>query len=392
MTQTPSIKLEANALSPAELRKQLGSLLSEARVMAGVSVEAVAHETKISKHFIVSLESGLFESLPGRVFGRGFIKNIARYLRSDSVVLLKMYDECWGTVTNPNSSLQNRVVRAASTENIANSSVMGESKKSTLAAEFGRKNAIARLNSKDIPDIKHLPALHPRRKGLAFKVPTWLLRGFMNQHNWLTFLGIVATVMVLGVFGQWLAGQMSKNRRLPKTELTTSSQILGDPASPETQANRTAQEISDPALTMIDVPVPAIVVEKVIETKATAIETPKTAPAIFSPDAKSLESKVIEDSPLKIQGTPIAFEQLLEINVKAPVEMRITVDGKKYEKTAYNAGLTQIRFRDQAEIYVGDASFVELSFNGKSLGSLGAKGRKRKVLFQAKPTESEFPH
>ncbi|MCX6125257.1 MAG: helix-turn-helix transcriptional regulator, partial [Proteobacteria bacterium] len=334
MTQIPSIKLEASNLTPAELRKQLGSLLSEARVMAGVSVEAVAHETKISKHFIVSLESGLFESLPGRVFGRGFIKNIARYLRSDSEILLKMYDECWGTILNPNSSQQNRIVRAPSTENIANSSVMGESKKSTLAAEFGRKNAIARLNSKEIPDIKHLPALHPRRKGLAFKVPTWLLRGFMNQHNWLTFLGILATVMVLGVFGQWLAGQMSKNRRLPKAELTSSGQVSGDSASPETQVNRTTQETSEPSFSIMDAPLPTIVVDKVIETKATVIEPPKTASGIFSPNAKSLESKVIEDSPLKIQGTPIAFEQLLEINVKAPVEMRITVDGKKSEKTA----------------------------------------------------------
>ena len=85
-------------------RAQFGAWMRQARENTGVSIEAISQETRINKGYILSLEAGELDALPGKVFGRGFIKNITKLLKSDSGECLRLYDACWGTLAAPENS------------------------------------------------------------------------------------------------------------------------------------------------------------------------------------------------------------------------------------------------------------------------------------------------
>ena len=54
--------------------------LKTARINAGHTVEEVAFALKIRKHYIVALEEGEFESLPGKVYSNGYLNLYLKYL------------------------------------------------------------------------------------------------------------------------------------------------------------------------------------------------------------------------------------------------------------------------------------------------------------------------
>jgi cytoskeleton protein RodZ len=61
-----------------------GALLRAAREAAGLSVEAVAQQLKLSPRQVRALEGDDFASLPGRTFVRGFLRNYARLVALDA--------------------------------------------------------------------------------------------------------------------------------------------------------------------------------------------------------------------------------------------------------------------------------------------------------------------
>ncbi len=66
-----------------------GTRLRDARVAAGLSIDAVAQQLKLAPRQVVALEECDFAALPGRTFVRGFVRNYARLLRLDAVALLE---------------------------------------------------------------------------------------------------------------------------------------------------------------------------------------------------------------------------------------------------------------------------------------------------------------
>ncbi len=59
--------------------------------MRGVSLEEVSAATRISTRFLEAIESDRWESLPGGVFNRGFIRSVARYLGLDEDSMVAEY-------------------------------------------------------------------------------------------------------------------------------------------------------------------------------------------------------------------------------------------------------------------------------------------------------------
>jgi cytoskeletal protein RodZ len=57
-----------------------GEHLRREREMRGVSLEEIAAATRISTRFLQAIENDAWDQLPGGVFNRGFIRQIARYL------------------------------------------------------------------------------------------------------------------------------------------------------------------------------------------------------------------------------------------------------------------------------------------------------------------------
>jgi len=69
-----------------------GERLKREREMREVTVEELTKGTRIGARFLDALENEQWDKLPGGVFGRGFVRSIARYLGLDEESLLSEYD------------------------------------------------------------------------------------------------------------------------------------------------------------------------------------------------------------------------------------------------------------------------------------------------------------
>lgn len=70
---------------------ELGERLREARESQGISLSQAAVETRILQRYLVALEDGDHQHLPGEVYARGFIRNYANYLDLPAEELIELY-------------------------------------------------------------------------------------------------------------------------------------------------------------------------------------------------------------------------------------------------------------------------------------------------------------
>ncbi len=77
-----------------------GERLKRERELREVSLEEVSTATRISSRFLQALENEDWSRLPGGVFGRGFVRTIARYLGLSEESLLAEYDLARGENAN----------------------------------------------------------------------------------------------------------------------------------------------------------------------------------------------------------------------------------------------------------------------------------------------------
>jgi cytoskeletal protein RodZ len=69
-----------------------GERLKRERELREVTVKEIASATRIAPRFLEALENEEWNKLPGGVFGRGFVRSIARYLGLSEENLLSDYD------------------------------------------------------------------------------------------------------------------------------------------------------------------------------------------------------------------------------------------------------------------------------------------------------------
>ena len=62
---------------------EIGARLRQERLSRGVTIDDVARETKISTRYLEAIEEDRFESLPGLVFARNFVRQFAASLKLD---------------------------------------------------------------------------------------------------------------------------------------------------------------------------------------------------------------------------------------------------------------------------------------------------------------------
>ena len=71
--------------------KTVGSILKEARVYKGLSLDQVEKDTKIRAKFLDSLENDDYTSLPSVSYAKGFVKNYSEYLGLNSNHVLAFF-------------------------------------------------------------------------------------------------------------------------------------------------------------------------------------------------------------------------------------------------------------------------------------------------------------
>jgi len=70
---------------------QLGERLRVARESQGIGLAQAAVETRILQRYLVALEDGDFQHLPGDVYARGFLRNYGAYLGLPAEELIDLY-------------------------------------------------------------------------------------------------------------------------------------------------------------------------------------------------------------------------------------------------------------------------------------------------------------
>ncbi len=78
-----------------------GERLKRERELREVTLKEIASATRIAPKFLEALEDEDWNKLPGGVFGRGFVRSVARYLGLSEENLLSDYDQARGEVSPP---------------------------------------------------------------------------------------------------------------------------------------------------------------------------------------------------------------------------------------------------------------------------------------------------
>ena len=76
-----------------------GERLKRERELREVSIDELTKATRISQRFLEALENEDWAKLPGGVFGRAFVRTIARYLGLDEESFLVEYDAARGDLS-----------------------------------------------------------------------------------------------------------------------------------------------------------------------------------------------------------------------------------------------------------------------------------------------------
>ena len=82
---------------------RLGEALRTERERMGLTLEQAAEDTRIREKFLRALENGDYQTLPGAVYTKGFLRNYAEYLSLDPDALILQFQSERGTPDAPRS-------------------------------------------------------------------------------------------------------------------------------------------------------------------------------------------------------------------------------------------------------------------------------------------------
>ncbi|ASK63462.1 helix-turn-helix domain-containing protein [Virgibacillus phasianinus] len=91
---------------------EIGTKLKEARVAQDLSLESVQETTKIQKRYLVAIEEGNFQILPGKFYARAFIKEYATAVGLDPGELLDEYQDEVPKTEEENTEQYTRIQRS----------------------------------------------------------------------------------------------------------------------------------------------------------------------------------------------------------------------------------------------------------------------------------------
>lgn len=350
--------------TPADFGKQL----RDCRQAAGYSIEQVSLLTRISIPFIEALEAGNVAELPADVFARGFIRNMCKAYGADSKQFVADYER----------ALHPPVVEAAEEP----------------AAPVSPKKAAA----VGAPPNPAKPKKVKAEKKVAAPKPAPVPKADIDPAaskpmlNRMQQVALVAGVLIIGVWF-WARQQVDQPNveeivaESPATQTEDLPAVVGStplPGSEETVASEEQLPAVDaPAEEVVAVPPP------IEEAPVAAVQPPVPAVTPVQPPVQEPATVVLE-AEKPAAGAPAGNgEQVIEIVVTRPVMLRMSIDGKSAVSQELQPQTYTYKFTDNAELLVFNAAAVSVSFNGRSLGSLGSEGRRRRLSFAAAPDKDK---
>ncbi len=119
--------------------KITGELLKSERIKKDLTVQDIAYALKLNSKIIVAIENGELDLLPAKTFVRGFVKSYADYLKIDSEIVLRQFQEEMGS-TRP---LPKRPPPIATDEVTSKKIEHKPNEKITLETKFNKNHILA---------------------------------------------------------------------------------------------------------------------------------------------------------------------------------------------------------------------------------------------------------
>lgn len=316
-----------------ELQVEIGKTLSEQRVRKGLTIQQVESVTKISQCFIDDIEHGQFDKLPGKIFGRGFIKSICLHLELDPAPIIEKYERSWLCLPE-----------------------VKENKTPKTFSFFPRERSV--LNS----------PLSPLRR--------------FPMNKMALAVGIPVLLVLIAVVVRYTSDKRSAEPTVPTT--ASAPQETTAPATPVAVAPTPVAATNGAQVETIITPTssPASNLSALNKEDAKKDKTVKELISKTNVDAK----KEPEMSKRTEADTAALTDQraVVVLNVKEEVKIRHRILPEDYTTTTFTPGVYRFPFEDRVDLHLFDASAVEINFNNKNFGSLGKKGEERKLTFFAK--------
>lgn len=296
-----------------------GDKLKREREMRRITLDEISESTKIPRRYLESLERENFETLPGGVFNKGFVKAYARFLG-----------------LNEEQAIADYVA---------------------VAKEEPAPEDQFPLEIHEKPDRE----LNPRKSQFPL------------------IAAVVALVGVLGGYAAW----RSKVHFTENSEITVASASQSDgpktAATPEKSADTTAVEANStggksPHIAQakaLDLK-PTLIAASPVK-QAARVEAPATIVAGVagtSPD------------PARTRPAQTKKNFFVVIKAKEDAWISVVADGRRVSHGTLRANKQRfVRADKQIIITTGNAGGLEMSFNGKPLGAIGSESEARTLMF-----------
>ncbi len=348
----------------------LSQQLIRLRQSSNLNIEQLADITKIRSEFIQALEDEDFSKLPGLVFAKGFIKNLARFYKVADTSLLEAFDRV--------SSNQNPI-SPKDTQGQDNSLSTQEKHPSSyeLTAENILDDASKSINTSRGSSGKG---------GKAWKFFTFSLI-------------VVAVLMILGFISYLRSSKedefvLEDSTFIPEesgslssddTSSSTTQQVgdenissASDSSQDTASSNTTNSDLSSSKSLPTDQPT---------EDMSNTGNTGNTNSSIAQPQPSepvdtagtSLDSSKKTDTNTNANTTPLV--STLSMNISCPTTIRTKSDYSSWQEQVFQPGQNSFEFKNVFHIFITDSSCVSLSMNEVSLGDLSIKGKERRLTF-----------
>lgn len=322
-----------------ERRLAFGEILRSARNSSGCSINELSQSTRISRDFLIALEEGRFELLPGAIFARGFIRSLCKSLGIEAAPLVEAFDAAMGeTVVKPGGVLQ--------VPNGQRDVQSGLKKKRSASGRRGF--SISSVDPRILASV-----------GIAILICFGALVYSLQP----------AKVNSLSASDNKNAAKVGAIDKRSASKATQPVDVSSDPL------NAGAGEIAG-----VDPAVAGALGERKDAARADSSAAKPSVPAVTNSDSGKGASVTANGASTK-PGTNGA--QVIQLVVKETMKVRVKVDKADQMTLDLKPDTYTYEFHDKADFMIYDAGSAELLFNGKSIGSLGSKGRIRRLSFRA---------
>lgn len=310
-----------------------------------MSQEQLAHTTRISSDFISALEDGRMNDLPGLVFGRGFVRCICKLFSADVDRYIKAFE-----LASKSTGLVSAELRMPEQDAVA---------------EYGPTEG---------------------KGSISGHLKNWV--SSVNQSGWRQRMPVPMSAVVLGIglmiaipaAIQLLAGDQPEDLKTGKVQTQAAEGAVDEePIALAARENAVLRSVETSGLT-----------EKIESSQGEVAEvTPSEIKEVtkVAPAPQAIKSKAKEVA-TPAESAAIDGKQSLNVTVLESVKVRIKQDRTAWATKLLQPGTYHYDFAEEAQLLIFDAAAIEIEFNGKSLGSLGPKGRIRRLSFAASADEA----